>query len=247
FPLFVVPDIGGPKIRLGVLWFAVAAGAAAWSRPALAVVMAVAAAAAADEVVRIHLGARRWAVVAAGALLPLGAVAGAAGLLTAAAGACVLLALVRMFSPGPGPAVDELGIGLLASLALGLAASAPVLVSGLGLAAGLTMVVLVCAYEVGDFVVGSGAWARWEGPMAGMVAVGVCAFAAWTLNVAPLGQDGVAWLAATIALLGPLGPPTGSVLLGSATVPGRYVRRLDTLLVAGPVAAYVVAHLIHTR
>jgi hypothetical protein len=237
-PLYVIPDINGPKVRLGVVWFAAIAAAAAWSRPGLAIVMALASALAADELVRIHLGRRRWSVLVAGAVLPLAALHGVEGLLTGAAGVCLL-------QPGAAPAVEELGVALIGPLMLGLAASSPVLVAGLGGWAALTMVVLISAYEIGDFTFGAGASARWEGPMAGIVAVAVCGFAAWVLDTAPLEQDGVVWMAATIGLLAPFGPPLGSVLLGSARQPGRYVRRIDTLLVAGPFAAFAVARIVH--
>jgi hypothetical protein len=241
----VVPDVAGPKVRLGVVWFAVVAASAAWSRPWLAVVMAVASSAATDEIVRIHLGARRWPATLAGAALPLGSLGGARGLVAAAAGVCGLLALARLVRPGPGPAVDEVGVGVLGALAIGVAASAPVLVAGLGPAAAVTLVVLVSAYEVGDFMVGTGASTPWEGPMAGMLAVAVCAFAGWVLDVAPLGHDGIVTMAVAVGLLAPFGPPLGSVLLGSADRRGRYVRRLDTLLVAGPIAAWLVAGVVH--
>ncbi|MGD9798323.1 MAG: hypothetical protein AB7H43_13535 [Acidimicrobiia bacterium] len=236
-----MPDIAGAKVRFGVVWFAAAASAAAWSRPALGALMAVAAAAATDEVTRTHLGARRWPIAVAGAVLPLAALGGSRGLLAGAAGVCGLVALSRLLLKSPVRAIEELAVGITAALAVGLAAASPVLVSRLGPAAAVTMVVLVSAYEVGDFLVGTGASTPWEGPMAGIVAVAVCAFAAWVLDVAPLDQDGVVVLAAAVALLAPIGPPLGSVLLGSASRPGRYVRRLDTLLVAGPVAAWLVA------
>jgi hypothetical protein len=243
--LFVVPDVAGPKVLLGVAWFAVVVTAAAWSRPVLGVVMAVASAAAADEVARVHLGARRWPIVVAGAALPLGALAGGRGLLAAAAATCVLLALARLRDPSPLPVIEELAVGFVGALALGAAAAAPVLVARLGPAAAVTMVVLVSAYEVGDYLVGAGAATPWEGPMAGIVAVVVCAFAAWVLNVWPLNQEGVVTMAAAISLLAPLGAPLGSVLLGSSVQPGRYVRRLDSLLAAGPVAVWLVAGLLH--
>jgi hypothetical protein len=237
----VVPDIAGPRVRLGVVWFTAAVAAAATSRLALAALLALAAAAAADELSRIHLGRRRLPIPVAAATLPLGALGGARGLLAAAVGATVALAVVRLLTPSGPPAIMELSVGLTAALALGTAAASPVLVARFGAGAAVTMVVLVSAYEVGDFLVGTGAAARWEGPMAGVVAVGVCAFAVWVVDIAPLHRDGVVAMAAVVGGLGPLGPPAGTVLLGSEGQAGRYVRRLDTLLVAGPIAAWVVA------
>jgi hypothetical protein len=241
-----VPDVEGPKVTLGLVWLAAALAAAAWSQPLLAVLMALASAAAADEVARIHLGARRWTVALAGAVLPVAALLGSTGLVAGAAAVCALPAAGRLLHRGgPAGTVEGLAVGLVGPLVLGLAAASPVLLARLGPAAAVTMVVLVSAYEAGDFTFGAGASVPWEGPAAGIVAVAVFGFGAWVLDVAPLDQVGVVWLAATVGVLAPLGPPVGSVLLGAATRPGRYVRRLDTLLVAGPLAAWAVAQVVH--
>jgi hypothetical protein len=114
-----------------------------------------------------------------------------------------------------------------------------VLLARMGLTGGITIVVLVSAYEAGDFMVGSDARTRWEGPLAGVIAVAVCTFPAWVLALPPLGAGGSIAVGAIVALLAPLGPPTASALLGSEGPHARFVRRLDTLLVLGPVVALV--------
>lgn len=50
-----------------------------------------------------------------------------------------------------------------------------------------------------------------------------------------------------VAVLAPLGPPLGSVLVGDGATSARFTRRLDSLLLAGPVAAYAVAALVTAR
>lgn len=242
----VVHDIDGPKVRLGVVWFAVACGTALVHRGLLALVMAVAAACAADQLVRLHVEATgswrtllqepaRLAAVLAAAALPLAAAAGSDTL----AGACALGAVVVLVVSG-GRAMTALH----AALPVGLAAASPVLLHRVGTAAALFLLLLVCAYDAGDFLVGTGAGTTWEGPAAGIAAVGVVGFGATVLAPPPLVEEGSATLAILVALLAPLGPPLASVLVGDGATKARFVRRLDSLLLCGPVAAYVIAALV---
>jgi hypothetical protein len=60
----------------------------------------------------------------------------------------------------------------------------------------------------------------------------------------PLGGHGALTLAVVTAVLAPLGPPSASVLVGDGRRPARFVRRLDTLLVLGPVAAWAAAGVV---
>lgn len=243
----VVHDIDGPKVRLGVAWFAVTVGACLASRPLLGLVLGVAAALAADQLVCLHDpacvgGARRLldqpvrlvAVLGAGSM-PLAAAAGSDTL----AGAAAATVLVAVAAAG-GRAVLPITI----ALAVGLAAASPVLLHRLGTAAALFLLVLVAAYDAGDFIVGTGAATSWEGPAAGVAAVAVVGFAVVVLAPPPLAEDGAATLAVLVALLGPLGPPVASMLVGNGGTKARFVRRIDSLLVAGPIAAYVLAALL---
>ena len=93
-------------------------------------------------------------------------------------------------------------------------------------------------------MVGSGSATRWEGVMAGALAAAVCGFGAWVLALPPLGAGGTLAMTAVIAGLGPLGPPSGSILLGGNDQRSRYVRRIDTLIVAGPIAAWLAVNLV---
>lgn len=241
----VVHDIDGPKVRLGFLWFVVACGAAAAARPLLAIVMAVAGACAADQLVRLHVEPGtlrtlleqpvRVAAVVGGAALPLAAAAGSDTL----AGACVATVMVTTAVAG----ARAMQV-VLAVVSMGLAAASPVLMHRLGTAAALFLLLLVCAYDAGDFLVGTGAGTSWEGPAAGVAAVAVVGFGATVLAPPPLVEEGTATLAILVALLAPLGPPLASVLVGDGRAKARFVRRLDSLLLAGPVAAYVLAALI---
>lgn len=246
-PYAVVYDVEGPKVRLGVLWFVATAAACLLSRPVLALLLAGAAACAADQVVRMHdpsatsgwralpLDLPRLVAVLGAASLPLAAAAGS-DTLAAAAAAATAVSLLTVGLRGALP--------LLAALLLGLAAASPLLLHRLGVAAALFLLLLVAAYDAGDFLVGTGAGTTWEGPAAGVAAVAVVGFATTVLTPRPLLEEGAATLALLVAMLAPLGPPLASLLVGSGATPARFVRRLDSLLVAGPIAAYVLSALL---
>jgi hypothetical protein len=249
----VVHDVDGPKIRLGVVWFAVSVGACVAARSLLALVMAVAAALAADQLVRLHdpsvadaaRTARERAERLLGEPVRLTAAIGAASLpLAAAAGSDTLAgAMAATVIVGLVAAGGRAVLPISAALSMGLAAASPVLLHRLGMSAGLFLLVLVAAYDAGDFLVGTDAGTTWEGPAAGVAAVAVVGFAATVLAPPPLLEDGAATLAILVALLGPLGPLVASLLVGDGGTKARFVRRLDSLIVVGPIAAYVIAAL----
>ena len=237
-------DTQGPKVRLGVMWFVVSVGACVLSPLLLASVMSITAAMAADQVVRLHdhdrpapllQSASRLTAVLGAASFPLAASQGADTL----TGAVAATALVALVATGARAALP-----LLAAIPLGLAAASPVLLQRLGTAAGLFLLVLVAAYDAGDFIVGTGSVTTWEGPAAGVASIAVVGFGMTVLAPQPLLEDGAASLAILVALLAPLGPPVASVLIGDGTSPARFVRRLDSLLVVGPFAAYAIAAIV---
>jgi hypothetical protein len=238
-------DVEGPKVRLGVVWFGLSVGACALSPLALAVVLSAAAALAADQVVRLHAvdgssaplledPARLVAVLGA-ASLPLAASQGV-DTLAAALMATVVLTMVAT--------TGHAALPILAVSSLGMAAASPLLLHRLGMAAALFLLLLIAAYDAGDFLVGTGAGTSWEGPAAGVAAVAVVGFAAVVIAPPPLEEEGAATLALVVALLAPLGPPLASMLVGDGVTPARFVRRLDSLLLAGPIAAYALAALL---
>lgn len=251
-PLAVEPDADGPKVRLGVAWFVLTVVAAFVDQAALAVVLAVAAAFAADQVVRLQgrgeadvlVDPLRLPAVLAAAALPLAAVAGVAMLAGAVAASVLVILVHRMVQAPVGGAVGDAALVVVAAVPVGLAAATPVLLAELAPAAAVVLLVLVAAYDAGDFLVGTGAGTPWEGPVAGVAAVAVCGFGAWVVAPAPLEGHGVVALAVATAVLAPFGPPAASVLIGDGRRPARFVRRLDTLLVLGPVAAWAAAGVV---
>lgn len=266
-PLAALHDVRGPRARRGVLWFVATTVTAVASPLALAVLLALAAGFAADQVVRLRAipfdpGAprraeprapivervralvsdpRRLPVALAAAALPLAAAAGVDTLAAALAGAVLVVLGARVLLPGDGPdgALGDMAVGCTAAIALGLAAAGPVLLDQVGRPAGVVFVLLVAAYDLGDFIVGTGAATAWEGPVAGVVTVLVVAFAASVIALPPLSTATTLGAGALAAVLAPLGPPAASLLVGDGRRSAVFVRRIDSLLVLGPVAAWV--------
>jgi hypothetical protein len=106
------------------------------------------------------------------------------------------------------------------------------------------LVVIVAAYEVGDFLVGSGASNPYEGPVAGATAIVVVTFAITALGLKPFVFPGSFALAALAAVLCPAGQLTASLILPKVDAPASALRRIDSILLLAPVWAVAVSRLI---
>ena len=133
------------------------------------------------------------------------------------------------------PIVSDAGWTIQCALPVGLAATSMVLLTRLDQGSAIALLLLVSAYETGDYLVGSGAGNPFEGPLAGVAAVAVVTFVVSTFGITAF-DVGQAWLfGALVALLAPLGQLLASAVLPSAAAPASGLRRLDSLLLAGPV------------
>lgn len=246
----VVHDLEGPKVRLGVLWFLTALVALVGGPVPAAVVYGGVAAAAAAQAARAwvpHGGRPSDVMAGAGALaMALGAVLGAGG-----AGLGVLVAVGLAFAgaaggPSPNPRIADIGTTLQCALAPGAAALSVVLIARYDQGSAISLLLLVSAFEVGDFLIGTSAKNPYEGPGAGAAAIVVLTFIVSTLPVTTL-SFGEAWaLGGATVLLGPLGQFLASWVLPAAAAPAPALRRLDTLLLAAPVWAWAVGMAIST-
>lgn len=238
---FGVPHrVDGPKVTLGVAWFlgllatlsvapplvalfvvpaAVIAAlqtAHAWERVALIDRQLAAAMTLAVSLTAIT-GSRLW--LGAAIVLAALSIAGYAGATLAVRGQePIRFAEVMIRSSLP--------VALTAGSLIGLAVDHAALF--------IALVCLVSAYETGDFLVGSGATLDVEGPVAGVVALGIVGAVVWLLAPSPLTTDLVPFIVALTALACPLGQIFGSALLphGGVWAPG--LRRLDSYLLAAP-------------
>ena len=246
---YVAPyDLEGPKVRLGISWFFVAMAALALGPLTTAVVYGLVAAVAAAQTARAWRRRRSpaerptEAVAAAIALaMGLGATLGAGG-----AGLALLggVALAYVAASGdmrsPNRAITDAGWTLQCGAPIGFAVVSMVLLARLDQGSAIALLLLVSAYEVGDFIVGSGARNPYEGPAAGASAIVVITFIVSTMPISTL-SFGEAWLFGGIVAIGaPLGQMAASALLPAAAAPATALRRLDSLLIVAPVWAWGV-------
>jgi len=123
------------------------------------------------------------------------------------------------------------------ALGVGLAAAAPVLVRHRGFAPAFVLLSLAGAYDASAYLVGSGASSAWEGPAAGVASIAAMTLAVAALFVPPFSGSSPWILGLVAAVLTPMGPLVGSLLLGERVTAAPALRRLDSLLVMGPLWA----------
>lgn len=235
----------GPKVRLGIAWFVIAFGALWLGRGPAGLLYGVAAALGVTQAAAAWRR-RGWPLAVAvvafiGFVLPMAAAAGATAL-----GLAVLLGVALAFVVGALASyaksanldhlVREAAQTLRVGFFVGFGAAALVLLRGVGRSHAVMVLVLVSAYEAGDYLVGSGSGNHLEGPVAGALGVFVVTFALAVAEPFPWQARDV-WSLGVLAVLAcPLGPVLGSIVLpdGRAFAPG--LRRLDSLILFGPTA-----------
>jgi len=250
--LAVVYDVNGPRVRLGVLWFAVTLAALVGGQYTLTPLYAATAGVAALQSARAwrQAGARPHRVIAGAGALAIG-LAGA--LSTALVGAVILgFVGVTLFVAYSGAATSRSRVAAIdiASFTIrcgffpGLAAASVGMTARYSLTAAVGLVLIVAAYEVGDYVVGSGGSNPFEGPVAGAAAIVVVTFAITAVGLKPFVFPDSFALALLAAVACPVGQLGASALLPRVDAPASALRRIDSLLVLAPVWAYVVGRLV---
>lgn len=245
-PLTVILDTDKPHVRLGLAWAFGSIVAVIAGPVLLGLWMSALAALAAVQVTRVWVarGERpvAYLAVAGAGALPLVAIGGLGAINIMLFALIVAVMVARVATPTRAPSRD-VALTLLIALPIGLACASPVLLRGLGIAAPMALLGFAAFHDVGAYLVGTGAASEWEGPVAGMAAI-VCV----TLFVAvlvPAFSGGTPFLLGLVALgLTPLGPLAGSAILGDRSAPAPALRRLDSLLLLGPVWAWMAAALM---
>jgi hypothetical protein len=236
-----VYDIDGPRVRYGLGWFLVALPAVVVSPMSAGLVYAVAGGFGASQAVRAWRAAS-WQVPVAG-------VAAAAPVLAAAAwgaGAALyvlgLAAAVAVVAGSTEPSsglegasgrLAAAGVMLQAVIVVAVGCGAMALLRGESEVAALLLFVMISAYEVGDFVMGSGASNAVEGPLAGALAFILVGFPAVLLLLDPFDVLGV-WALLAGAALCPVGQWMASAVLPRPDANAPALRRVDTVLVVAP-------------
>lgn len=159
---------------------------------------------------------------------------------TAAAGAVLVTGVVgsvavAWFTRSDGTSLIALaGANVAAWGFVGMAAAGPMFTWRVELGAVVVLAAFVAIYDMGSHLVGVDASSAWEGPVSGVVGVGVVAFATAAIGVPPFELDGAASFALIAAATLPFGPVVASLLVPAGESP-RALRRIDSLLVIGPV------------
>jgi hypothetical protein len=250
--LAVVYDVNGPRVRLGIGWFALTLVALAGGRWTVAALYAATAAFAAMQTAREWRknGARPHRLLAGAGALVIG-LAGAFS--TPLVGVAILgfvgAALFFAFSAAAAARrrshpLNDAAFTVRCGLFPGFAASCVAITARFSLTAVVGLVFIVAAYEIGDYLVGSGARNPFEGPVAGATAIVVTTFAITAIGLKPFVFPGSFALAGLAAGLCPAGQVLASAILPNVDAPASALRRIDSLLVLAPVWALVVGHLV---
>lgn len=235
-------DIAGPKVRLGVIWFiALLAGSAAGRVP-LALLFAVVAFVAALQVAaHLMILEDRESRLAAGC--------GAASITLVAIGGPRLVGVAVLIFVAVAVALASrtidpefrwqvAGLTIRSGLFVGLAGASVVLAHRVDTMSYFYLVAAASAYEMGSFLVGSGARNQIQGPLAGIVSVLIVVYG-WAAFPFPPLDVTATWVAGVmLAVLLPAGQYFGTMILPRADARAPALRRIDSYLLAGP--AYVV-------
>ena len=232
------PDV--PHARLGSLWFIVACAACALGTLSVAILFSAVAAVAAMQTVRAWSGTgRRAAPVLGGvaaAVVPITAVAGPIGFIAGVVAASALLII------GGVVLRSNVAVGLRSAILPAIAAGSVVLIGRTDIGALVVLLVLVSAYEVGDYLMGSEANSVFEGPLSGIAAVLVVTFAEAVFQFGPFDSRAGWVFGGLVAVLAPLGAPLASALAPSAVLAGPALRRLDVWFVVAPLWGLMLAN-----
>ena len=238
----------GPKLTLGVLWFLALLGGALWGLNAEnTAVSSVAVAVVASSVAALaglqtgfawfpKLSApRAWT---AGAAF-LSGVAGFYGpwgvMIGLVLGLLILVVYVILYRGHRRQPLQLFDVLLRSAIPVGLAASSLAALGFRNLPALIALILLVSAYEVGDYLVGTGAMNAVEGPMGGLISLSVVAFFLFLIEPDPFSSETILMFVAVTAIACVAGQYVASALLprGNAWAPA--LRRLDSYLLAAPV------------
>jgi hypothetical protein len=246
-PLRVVYDVDGPRVRLGIGWFVLVVAALVGGRWTIALLYSTTAAIAALQTARTWRHAHRephrlTAGVAAAAIGMAGTVT--TGLVGVAILATVAAALFFAFAQQSrdrrvDPIVNA-SYTIRCALFPGFAAACIAICGRFDFGAVVGLVLIVSAYETGDYLVGSGASNPFEGPIAGIIAVLVTTFAIGALDIEPFQFPQAFVFAGLASVLCPGGQLVASAVLPSNAAPASALRRLDSLLLLAPAWAFVV-------
>jgi molybdopterin synthase sulfur carrier subunit len=244
--LFAEPNTDGPRVRVGLLWFALLLPAAYFGAAPTAALFGLVAGIAALQAGQSwrRAGYRPSRLVAApfAVALPIAAVSSYSlpGVIVLA---LPLIALAAAFvvprRRRRTTAFGAAGITILCALVPGLAATGMVYTARLGVGACIVFVLLISAYDVGSFLVGAEASSPSHGIIAGCLCVLVAMAPVFAFQLPPFDGESAAWIfGGMIAVFAPLGQIVGAFALPSGTTWVPALRRLDAYVLTAPLWAW---------
>ena len=238
----------GPKVTFGVLWFLALIGGVMFGesldQPAISALAVAGIAAPIAGLAGLQAGnawfprqsaTRAWTAAAA-YLVAFAGFAGPWGVVVGLVlGLLVLSCYLVLYRGHRRTSAQLFDVLVRSALPAGLAVASLAALGSLGVGAQISLILLVSAYEAGDFTVGTGSSNALEGPLAGTVAVGALTFILFLIQPAPFDGTSILLFAVVAAACCPLGQILASALLprGNAWAPA--LRRLDSYLLAAPV------------
>jgi len=239
------PETAPFQMLGGVGWFWVQAIAMWFGLWPLAVVFAAAAGLAAGQT------ARSWTAAGERADVPLALLIAvlaplAAATHTAAFGALFVAGVVvsilgASVQRGAGtPPLRDAGFTIQSWMPIAVASGSMIFAYRYEVGAAVWLLCLVSIYDAGQYMFGAGSDRAWDGPLAGIAGVGVVAFALVIIGVPPLDTSASVRFAAGAAFLIPAGVAFGSLVLPGPGASAGALRRLDSLMVAGPFWAWSI-------
>jgi hypothetical protein len=238
-------DVDRPHMRLGLIWFVALVLALVLGPIALGVLCGLVAGVGGLQVAKAwHRRRQPVSIPAAGLaalLLPVAAAWGGRTLGLALLGGVLLSVAAAAARPSSQGVVGGTGWTVRSWLFVGGPAASLVLLSTYDTGAAIALVILMSAYDAGDYVVGSGARTIWEGPLGGITAVGVLTLSLYVMNLSPFHGGAVVVYGIVLAVLAPLGQVAASAVLPAPDEIASGLRRFDSILLAGPVWAVMLA------
>ncbi|SRR5581483_5410391 len=245
--LRVVYDVNGPRVRLGVLWFLLNLAVLTTGRWPFSVLWALTGGVAALQTAKVWRAAnQRPDRIVAGAGATAIGIAGAVrtGVVGIAILALVAAALFSAFSAAAANRrrnpVDDASFTIRCALFAGFAVACVAVTARFEYGAAVALILVVSAYETGDYLVGSGSSNPYEGPVAGMTAILVVTFAVTALGIKPFEFPRAFLFGGMACVLCPLGQLAASAILPKADAPASALRRIDSILLLAPVWALAV-------
>lgn len=235
-------DVDGPRVRLGMAWFVGAVVAFTVGIVGIVLYFGVAFGAAGSHCLRTWRAAGRdvdptvalGSVAVVVTLAAFGPKLMGLGVL-ALAGFAVAVSIVGGDDESPGVSMGNVGLILQCALPAAVAGGCVVLLADREIWSAIALVLLVSAYESGDYLVGSGAANNVEGPLAGAAGVLVVSMAVAAGGFPPFGVGEAMLFGLLVAPLAFGGQYLATAMLPHSRAFAPALRRVDSLLLAAPI------------